>query len=425
MSVSSPYLAYSPPRRTGIADPLGAVTRFSIVLLIAIIAASIILPETLVSAASGTTVLLLTTLSGLVLLARSVAREPSANAFMIVFLLFLLVSAISLASSDYPDLNEAYKRSLSILLPIGMLMLKMPKDFRVVHVISSVAIWAILLFVMTQPAYFHESEFLQGAADRAPRLWPFYGMSPHSSGYFVGALLLIVYFSRPLRQSLFGRLILWATIGAALYMLLGFRSMQAIITVLAFVGGALMSLRNISMTIKSAAITIVAAAALYFFIDKILVNIQLTGTFQFESIGSGRVGTWIGRVEDIIAISDFRTLLFGSGPGSDFYVGAMWNKVTTSHNTFLTYLVEYGFVGLGLLVLCIVMMALVFQGAAYPIVAAIVISSLIGNGLLMRMPVLVLFSFAGVVFYHHQISTRARSRANAAGQRLALEGKKQ
>lgn len=399
MSITSGYAGFEGRRaaKSLIISTSGVIVALVMAMILAI-ASAVVLPQSLATAVSNAILLSITFYMAVFLFSRTGSGDGTASFFFVIFGAFTAVVIVSLITSSSPDLEEGYKRSVTLLIPVVMSMMRPRKNFNLIYWLSAITLWILLAYVLTQPAYYHESEFFAGVAERRARLWPFYEMSPHSSGYYVGAVMLIVYFSRPEARRLSMTLFLWATLLVGLYLIYGFQSSQAVMTLLAFVGGALLVSRKIKFKLKSIAVTTIALAAIFVLADKVLHTIELTGTFEIESLGSGRVGTWIGRFNDIGAIEDPIRMLFGTGPGTDLYVGARWNKALTSHNTFLTYTIEFGFLGLILLVVYLWSLLKRFGSSTLPIFLSVLASSLIGNGLLMRPAIFMMYAFASYIF---------------------------
>jgi hypothetical protein len=106
----------------------------------------------------------------------------------------------------------------------------------------------------------------------------------------------------------------------------------------------------------------------------------------FEEMGSGRVGTWISRI-DMIFDRDIGTNLLGSGPGSDLFFSPMWwwgKKY--SHNDLLTTVIEDGFVGLTCILGLFAMIFFRFGRATLPVLIFFAVGSL-SDGALMERPV--------------------------------------
>lgn len=76
----------------------------------------------------------------------------------------------------------------------------------------------------------------------------------------------------------------------------------------------------------------------------------------FESIGSGRLDSWLLRLNEF-TLRDLPTMLAGRGPYSDYQVTDLWWwEEKNAHSDVVTMLMEFGLIGLG---------AVLFAGVAY------------------------------------------------------------
>lgn len=70
----------------------------------------------------------------------------------------------------------------------------------------------------------------------------------------------------------------------------------------------------------------------------------------FGAIGSGRFDAWLGRFQEFTE-RDTLTKLIGLGPYSDYQFSALWSwEAKNAHSDLVTLLMEFGLVGLGVLV---------------------------------------------------------------------------
>lgn len=159
-----------------------------------------------------------------------------------------------------------------------------------------------------------------------------------------------------------------------------------------------MSDHRVALVWRTATVVLGIMLSAYVVARQILYNIDLMGYVDIYRMGSGRIGTWLGRIDDFSHRS-LLEMLIGSGPGSDVYRGAMWTYEATAHNTFITYLIEYGLVGFVFLLVTIAYLPRLFGKIIIPVLVATIASSLIGNGLLMRPLPMLLYLFAGYLWY--------------------------
>ncbi len=121
---------------------------------------------------------------------------------------------------------------------------------------------------------------------------------------------------------------------------------------------------------------------------------------KLEELGSGRLGTWIERV-DIISGRTPAEVWLGTRIGSDNMSSIIWRlKETTSHNTYLTMIIENGVIGFLLYfgVLIAMMQKLGRHGIA--LFTPVFVTALIGNGLSLRpMPFMMFFLAVAVCMW--------------------------
>ncbi|AOG12575.1 putative membrane protein (plasmid) [Agrobacterium sp. RAC06] len=316
----------------------------------------------------------------------------------LISVLYLMHFSFSSSISETFQLSEAFRRFAPIFALLTFYMVPKRTNFDRIHFTAVALVWLSLLYVLNSPAYFHESEFFANAGDRQPRLWPFIEESPHSTGYYIGALAIICLVTIPAKSRQPYTWFVALTFCISIYILLGLRSSQAILTFLAFCAGALVSDHRVALVWRTATVVLGIMLSAYVVARQILYNIDLMGYVDIYRMGSGRIGTWLGRIDDFSHRS-LLEMLIGSGPGSDVYRGAMWTYEATAHNTFITYLIEYGLVGFVFLLVTIAYLPRLFGKIIIPVLVATIASSLIGNGLLMRPLPMLLYLFAGYLWY--------------------------
>ena len=113
-----------------------------------------------------------------------------------------------------------------------------------------------------------------------------------------------------------------------------------------------------------------------------------------ENLGSGRIGTWLGRI-DLLSRRDVPTLLFGSGPGSDRFVSEIWWwEKKDSHNDFLTIILESGLVGFLAVLLFLFLLFRRLGRDGLPLAWFLLSGSSLSNALLQRPIIATLFWLA-------------------------------
>jgi len=113
-----------------------------------------------------------------------------------------------------------------------------------------------------------------------------------------------------------------------------------------------------------------------------------------ENLGSGRIGTWLGRIE-LLSRRNVPILLFGSGPGSDRFVSEIWWwEKKDSHNDFLTIILESGFVGFLAVLLFLFLLFRRLGRDGLPLAWFLLSGSSLSNALLQRPIIATLFWLA-------------------------------
>ncbi len=111
-------------------------------------------------------------------------------------------------------------------------------------------------------------------------------------------------------------------------------------------------------------------------------SIALSVGTNIEAWGSGRIGTWIYRLQHIVD-RDLVTLLFGGGIGADDMWTPQWGwgeDTLISHNDYLFFLTDHGIVGLLIPALFIGALWIRLPDLGRAIVLAVAISGFLDNG---------------------------------------------
>lgn len=134
---------------------------------------------------------------------------------------------------------------------------------------------------------------------------------------------------------------------------------------------------------------------------------------EFEALnrfGSGRLAAWADRIEDMFYRGP-ATLMFGSGPGTDFStIGIWWWEEKNSHNDYIRIAYEAGALGLVLLLGSLYAVWTKMSYVAVPLFVAFVVSSGISNALLARPAVFPIFAFALGLLISYQMPIRSYMR---------------
>jgi hypothetical protein len=112
-----------------------------------------------------------------------------------------------------------------------------------------------------------------------------------------------------------------------------------------------------------------------------LAAISFVSTYELYYWGSGRVGTYVHRV-DLLAQRDLGSLLVGTGLGSDWFRSYTWlSTEKNAHNLYLSDFIEIGLIGiLGHFILLAVIYLNLPKGRAKSFFYMIVSSGLISHG---------------------------------------------
>ena len=128
-----------------------------------------------------------------------------------------------------------------------------------------------------------------------------------------------------------------------------------------------------------------------------------------ENMGSGRVGTWLGRIE-MLSRSSVPTLLFGRGPGSDRFVSEIWWwEKKDSHHDLLTTVIESGFIGLMAVFLFLFLLFRRLGREGVPLVWFLLSGSLVSNALFQR-PIIATIFWIAVALAVLRVDAILRSR---------------
>ncbi len=324
-------------------------------------------------------------------------------------LIILLVSVwlISHAVLGNPFQAEIALRRLApvlaALLFIGFAD-KLPSRFLAFGACASIAfavVWAAL-----QPSYFH------GSGSDLSRFAPFHGgdeKNAHASSYIILACVLITH------QALLGRQIPktlgWGFVAAGVVLIVGYWSSQVQLALVAYFGVHTLMYKRVSWGTRFIAGLVFVGIVGALIIEKESRGLEDRGAAAYEasSAGTGRVGTWIDRI-DRLQNRNATQLLIGEGIATDNYSSPTWPKLTHSHNLILTYMLEAGVVGT-IVLHAIILAPLAVLGRPYlPFLAAMLAGSLVGSGIMHRAMAYMLFWLAvGMMVQRVQFSPHLQS----------------
>lgn len=264
---------------------------------------------------------------------------------------------------------------------------------RLFYFICAFSIVIIFFWTLTQPLYFHESEFWEGVESRRGRLYPFFENSPHSSSYLVGGFLAL-FWSAHVAEGYKPRFFFFGILLMGAFLIVGYRSTQALLSVMIFFGISIillgrLSRRQIWLFSFFGMLLLIGVV-----VDKFILEYNLKGQYvDIRSIGSGRFGTWIGRLINF-SERDVIAMFIGAGAGSDTVVGDVWWYAAPAHNVMLTFLMEYGVLGLVVFLGYVASFASVGGRRVWPLVFVIAASGVIGNGISLRPTIFIVFATA-------------------------------
>jgi O-antigen ligase len=255
-----------------------------------------------------------------------------------------------------------------------------------------------LAYGLTQPTYYHAGTEVN--LDLVPgRFAPFHD-NPHSTGYVLFACVIIVH--QLMLSGLVRRIEAWCVMAFLFAVLVQFLSTQVIFSTIAYFlfHGLLVSGARVGS--KLLVMLALAGGLALTLVLKEETNLEIRGESRInaEDLGSGRLGTWMDRLE-MIERRDGAALIFGTGPGTDLFSSRTWrSKQTTSHQTFLTVTIEYGLLGLFLMVGFYGTLAAGLGRPVLALLGAIGVTCLVGNGVPLRpMPAILLWMALGVIVH--------------------------
>ena len=222
------------------------------------------------------------------------------------------------------------------------------------------------------------------------RLAPFIGGADglHPSAYSILAMSLLLGYVGRLAMPM-GRYIHYALLclGAIILEEYHFRTTWVMLGVIFFLNTIYGSNTLAKHTLKG--IIIITAPVLL----SLLLTIDLSTVETSQRLTSGRTVIWLERLGQILN-SDFTTMLLGKGTGSDKSYGTLlWAYAEKdSHQDFIRITIEHGVFGLILFSIFLWMLGQRLPKGSKPIWLAIITSSLISNGVLLRPSILILFA---------------------------------
>jgi hypothetical protein len=199
----------------------------------------------------------------------------------------------------------------------------------------------------------------------------------HGSAYFI--LLSLFIFDRMRATERFPAAIAWPAIGLAV-VLLTLYQVRTTQLMLAIYGLGYLWTSNTKRFIAGLGLAGVAAL-----LAAMALMLVLAGSpADLQTWGSGRLGSYLFRL-DLLSERDLLPLIFGAGPGSDVVVTPVWWwEAKDSHSDLFTTVVETGLVGLIGVAIFFAAIWSRLSPEGRPLLVALVASSAISNGLLVR-----------------------------------------
>lgn len=287
---------------------------------------------------------------------------------------------------------------------LGVLVLGHADRFpvRLVTWLACGAIVWVMVWSFSQPLYLHSGE--TGVAEPVPGWWasvfgngrlaPYHGGidNPHSSGYMSLALMMVVH------QAWLAGLLRWQVmagfVGLAMIYIIGCFSTQVLVGAVVYFGAYGMFSTRFSRPMKVIVVAAGVGGMLFILIEneQRKAEVRVDTNVKIEELGSGRLGTWMERLE-IIGARPAGEIWLGTGIGSDNMSSIIWSlKETTSHNTYLTMIIENGIIGFFAYWGALVMMMMALGRTGICLFAPVFVTGMIGNGLSLRpMPFMMFF----------------------------------
>lgn len=210
------------------------------------------------------------------------------------------------------------------------------------------------------------------------RLAPFTGGPDgiHSSAYFILGVILLTDQLR--RINVWPPVLAWAVMGLGGVLLFLYKVRTAELMLITYVVVLwYLHLKNDPI------VKITTRVVLYFGLFGI-VALFLLSNEDLGGLGSGRVANYALRFE-IMMGRTMHELLFGTGPGTDFFVGGLWHGAKGSHNDYIHVSIERGVIGLiGLILFLSGMIMRLNKVLSRAIVYAIITGSMVSNALIGR-----------------------------------------
>ena len=310
---------------------------------------------------------------------------------IILFALVLLIAGCWLVGEAGGQGSLDFTKGIRFLLPLffALWIIELRRDInqQLVFVLAGGT-----LVIATLASFLRPQEIINNVM----RLPAFTGGEDgaHSSAYIIALCTLLIH-QLWLNRAISKRMA-WSFLALAGVLLLGLRVATPIFMLLNY--GLLQSLlakqHKVITKILLWSAMLISIFAVLTWHEAIQEEARGSETESVENMGSGRIGTWLGRI-DLISRRDVPGLLFGSGPGSDRFASEIWWwEKKDSHHDILTVIIESGLVGFMAIAL---FLFLLFQRLGHdgaPLVWFFLSGSLVSNALMQRPIIATLFWLA-------------------------------
>lgn len=303
------------------------------VLLVLFLAVNTITYEKISSVSSGAALLIAACTLGIVYV--SALRGPKRTAPLVIMasvLVLLTTMNHFFVQEQQFDVMLRYVTSLAAIFGVHLAQVRDLR--RIFSHISMLIIGYAAFIAATGGSYVYAG---------TPRLLPFWS-GVASSSLLIAALTIVIALSPMKRLTK----VFWVVAGLAL--VVGYGVVTTTLMIALFFGGWWF-LRKGWNRLWLYSFGVAAVIGGIFFRDNNSVAGSDIESLGVGAIGSGRVDAWLGRFQDF-AERDLPTMLVGLGPYSDYQFSALWDwEAKNAHSDLVTLLMEFGILGLGLVLL--------------------------------------------------------------------------
>jgi hypothetical protein len=276
--------------------------------------------------------ILATALAGLTLGLVYVAMltKPARTVHLLLVLVLFAVIPVVLAWGGFPQDFNVLLRYLTAIAGIFVFQLLPVSDLRRFFAYGGMIIIGYAAFMSVAGGPFAYAGTI--------RTFPFWSGLANSS--FLIAALTITIALAPLRR---GTRVVWVLTGCAV--LAGYGAVTAVLMVALFFGGWYFLYRGWPRVWLYLLGLIAVVVGILFRNDNSVAGADI-GSLGVGAIGSGRLDSWIGRLEQF-GNRELVGQLVGFGPYSDYQVSGLWYwAAKNAHSDIITVLMEFGLFGL-------------------------------------------------------------------------------